>query len=84
MPFRGAATRRTGAPATIVAGGGPLDPVRADAKALVEKLRQSGVRVSERKYPVLMHGGLNFTAYSKTATSALEDVGELIRAEFAR
>ncbi len=72
------------APATIVAGGGPLDPVRADAKALVEQLRQSGVRVSERKYPVLMHGGLNFTAYSKTATSALEDVGELIRAEFAR
>ena len=42
------------------------------------------VRVSEKKYPALMHGGLNFTAYSKTATSALQDVGALVRAEFAR
>lgn len=69
------------APPTIVAGGGPLDPVRNDVKAFVERLRGAGVTVSERKYPVLMHGGLNFTAYSKTATSALQDVGELVRAE---
>ena len=34
-----------------------------------------------KKYPVLMHGGLNFTAYSKTATNALKDVGALIREE---
>jgi hypothetical protein len=39
------------------------------------------VRVTERKYPVLMHGGLNFTAYSKTATDALMEVGELARLE---
>jgi acetyl esterase len=72
------------APPTIVAGGGPMDPVRSDVKALVDALRRAGVRVSEKKYPVLMHGGLNFTAYSKTATKALQDVGELIRAEYAR
>ena len=48
----------TTAPPTIVAGGGPMDPVRNDVKAFVEKLRGAGVRVSERKYPVLMHGGL--------------------------
>jgi acetyl esterase len=72
------------APPTIVAGGGPMDPVRSDVKALVDALRRAGVRVSEKKYPVLMHGGLNFTAYSKTATKALQDVGELIRAEFVR
>jgi acetyl esterase len=72
------------APPTIVAGGGPLDPVRNDVKAFVEHLRTAGVRVSERKYPVLMHGGLNFTAYSKTATGALEEVGALVRAELAR
>jgi acetyl esterase len=71
------------APPTIIAGGGPMDPVRADVKAFVDKLRRSGVRVAEKKYPVLMHGGLNFTAYSKTATKALQDVGELVRAEFA-
>jgi acetyl esterase/lipase len=61
-----------------------LDPVRNDVKAFVEHLRTAGVRVSERKYPVLMHGGLNFTAYSKTATGALEEVGALVRAELAR
>ncbi|MBY0564165.1 MAG: alpha/beta hydrolase [Hyphomonadaceae bacterium] len=71
------------APPTIVAGGGPMDPVRADVRAFVHKLREQGVAVTERKYPVLMHGGLNFTAYSKTATSALEEVGELVRLHFA-
>lgn len=71
------------APPTIVAGGGPLDPVRNDAKSLIDALRKAGVRVVEKKYPVLMHGGLNFTHYSKTATTALQEVGELVRQEFA-
>lgn len=69
------------APPTIVAGGGPLDPVCADVKAFVGALRAAGVRVLEKKYPALMHGGLNFTAYSKTATAALREVGELVRQE---
>ena len=72
------------APPTIVAGGGPMDPVRADVKLFIDALRRAGVDVQEKKYPVLMHGGLNFTAYSKTATTALQDVGELVRAHFAR
>jgi acetyl esterase len=72
------------APPTIVAGGGPMDPVRADVKAFVGKLAAAGVAVSERKYPVLMHGGLNFTAYSKTATTALQEVGALVREHLAR
>jgi len=71
------------APPTIVAGGGPMDPVRSDVKAFVTALREAGVAVVEKKYPVLMHGGLNFTAYSKTATSALQDVGQLVRAHFS-
>ncbi|PZO48330.1 MAG: hypothetical protein DCF16_16455 [Alphaproteobacteria bacterium] len=71
------------APPTIIAGGGPMDPVRNDVKAFAEKFRKTGVRVTERKYPVLMHGGLNFTAYSKTATTALREVGALVRAELA-
>jgi len=71
------------APPTIIAGGGPMDPVRADVRRFVAALRAAGVRVTEKKYPPLMHGGLNFTAYSQTATGALCDVGELVRAEFA-
>ncbi len=72
------------APATIVAGGGPMDPVRADVKSFVDKLRKAGARVTEKKYPVLMHGGLNFTAYSKTAVNALQEVGKLVQSELAR
>lgn len=72
------------APPTIVAGGGPMDPVRSDVKAFVDALRRAGVDVAERKYPALMHGGLNFTAYSKIATNALQDVGVLARERFAR
>jgi acetyl esterase len=68
------------APPTIVAGGGAMDPVRADVRAFTDALRKAGVHVTEKKYPVLMHGGLNFTAYSKTATRALQDVGALVRA----
>ncbi len=71
------------APPTIIAGGGPLDPVRNDVKAFADKLARAGVRVTERKYPVLLHGQLNFTAYSKTATDALQEVGSLVRAELA-
>ena len=66
-------------PRTIVAGGGPMDPVRPDVKAFVDALRRAGVSVTERKYPVLMHGGLNFTAYSKIATDALQEIGALVR-----
>ncbi|MBS0384553.1 MAG: alpha/beta hydrolase fold domain-containing protein, partial [Proteobacteria bacterium] len=72
------------APPTIVAGGAALDPVRADVKAFVEKLCAADIRVIERKYPMLAHGGLNFTAYSKMAAAALQEVGELARAELAR
>ncbi len=72
------------APPTIVAGGGPLDPVRNDAKAFVDALRRAGIAVTERKYPVLMHGGLNFTAYSQTATKALDEVGQLVRTALER
>jgi acetyl esterase len=67
------------APPTIVAGGGALDPVRNDVKAFVEALRRADIAVIERKFPELVHGGLNFTAYSKTATNALQQVGELVR-----
>lgn len=67
------------APPTIVAGGGAFDPVRNDTKALVDHLRKGGVAVTEKKYPFLTHGGLNFTAYSKLAVTALQEVGGLIR-----
>ncbi|MES1199005.1 MAG: alpha/beta hydrolase [Pseudomonadota bacterium] len=71
----------TRAPPTIMASGGALDPVRADVKTLATALSAAGVRVVEKKYPVLMHGGLNFTAVSGLATGALSDIGAALRAE---
>ena len=71
------------APTTIIAGGGALDPVRADVKSLLGALRAAGVRVVEKKYPVLLHGGINLTAFSKTAIAVLTDVGALARAELS-
>lgn len=72
------------APPTIVAGGGAMDPVRADVRLFVDALRKSGISVNERKFPMLMHGGLNFTAYSKTAVDALQQVGAMIGEELRR
>jgi len=71
------------APTTIIAGGGPLDPVRSDVLTLVKALSEKGVRVVERNYPELLHGGLNLTAFSKTAVRVLNDVGALVRAELS-
>lgn len=68
-------------PTTIIAGGGPLDPVRADVRSFAGALQAAGVRVVEKKYPVLLHGGINLTAFSKTAVTVLTDVGALARAE---
>lgn len=53
----------------------------ANVRAFVAALRRVNVRAIEKKYPILMHGGLNFTAYSKLAISALQDVGELARTQ---
>jgi acetyl esterase len=69
------------APITIIAGGGPLDPVRGDVRSFAKALSESGVRVIERMYPELLHGGLNLTAFSKTAIKVLTEVGALVRAE---
>jgi acetyl esterase len=71
-------------PTTILAGGGALDPVRADVRSYAGALQATGVRVIEKKYPVLVHGGLNLTAFSKTAVAVLSDVGALVRAELTR
>jgi acetyl esterase len=69
----------TAAPPTIVAGGGPMDPVSADSRALALALKQAGVAVKTRKYPTLTHGGFNLTATSKTAQRALVEIGGLMR-----
>lgn len=72
------------APGAIIAAGAVLDPVRRDAQALAQALRDAKVEVEERTYPLLAHGALSFAGVSKTATNALLEVGALARAALAR
>ena len=70
------------APPTIIAGGAVMDPVRRDAQALATALRTAGVKVVEREYGMLVHGGFNFSTYLDSPREALMEVGALIRAAF--
>lgn len=69
------------APPTLLAGGGPLDPVRADVEAFARRLDAAGRLKLERTWPALIHGGLNLTHLSKGAVGALTEVGTLLGAE---
>ncbi|NEX95177.1 alpha/beta hydrolase [Caulobacter sp. 17J65-9] len=69
------------APPTLLAGGGPLDPVRADVEAYGQRLAGAGRLVFERTWPALVHGGLNLTHLSKGSVSALTEVGTLLGKE---
>lgn len=71
------------APVSIVAGGTSLDPVRRDVKAYNSALRDAGVRVIDREYAFLMHGGFNFNLYLSAADKALRELGALAREELA-
>lgn len=68
-------------PPSIVAGGAVLDPVRRDTSQYIEALRGAGVRVIDREYPFLMHGGFNFGTYVRSVDVALREIGALVKAE---
>jgi len=66
-----------GAPPTIIAAGGMLDPTRPDARAYAERLSRSGGTVIFREYEPLMHGFGNLAHTSPAARAALAEIGEL-------
>jgi acetyl esterase len=68
------------APRSIVAGGGVLDPLRRDVRAYSAALRNAGVEVEEREYPLLVHGGFNFPSRVRAVDDALREIGALVRA----
>jgi acetyl esterase len=70
-----------GSPTTIMAGGTLFDPVSRDTRVYAKALRDAGVRVVERDYPFLMHGGLNAGEYFKNVDRALGELGALARDE---
>jgi acetyl esterase len=70
-------------PTTLVVTGGPLDPVRPDARAYADNLDDAGVAVWRLEYPLLPHGFGNFTHVLKGAATAVGEIGRAM-AEMAR
>lgn len=66
------------APPTLLISGG-RDPLRAEATAYAQALRQAGITVTEIVYPSLLHGGLSFPSLSKVNLTALIAAGEALR-----
>ena len=65
---------------TLIATGGPLDPCRGHAVAMVQAIKAAGRPVTWLEFPSLMHGFGSLTHLSKTARHALASIG---RASFA-
>ncbi|HEY3813831.1 MAG TPA: alpha/beta hydrolase [Caulobacteraceae bacterium] len=60
---------------TLIATGGPLDPCRGHAVAMIEKLRAAGRETTWLEYPLLTHAFGSFTHLSGTARRALQEIG---------
>lgn len=73
------------APPTLIVLGGPMDPVRPDAKLYAAKIAAQGTEVVMREYPLLPHGWANLTHVSSIARKAVTETatlaGALIRGE---
>lgn len=72
------------APPTVLAWGGPLDPVAPGARRLATALADAGVPVRWQVHPALPHGGLNLTGSSSAArrivAAVAADVSDLLAA----
>lgn len=72
-------------PPTLIVLGGPMDPVRPDAKRYAAKIQAQGTPVVMREYPLLPHGWANMTHVSSIARKAVTETatlaGALIRGE---
>lgn len=60
------------APAHVVTAG--FDPLRDEGEAYVEKLRSSGVAVTHRREPGLIHGFFNTIGVGGASRAAVEDI----------
>ncbi len=54
------------------------DPLRDEGRAYADKLAHSGVPVSIREHPGMVHGFMNLTAVSLGARDAIRDAGKVL------
>jgi len=64
-------------PAYITTAG--FDPLRDEAEAYAERLREAGVPVALRRHGDLIHGFANMTAISRSARAAMHEVAGALR-----
>lgn len=78
-------TKMPAPPPTLIVTGGPLDPVRPDARRYGEIIAAQGATVVTREFPLLPHGWANMTHVSANARKAVSETaalaGALIRGE---
>jgi acetyl esterase len=65
-------------PPTVLVGAG-FDPLRDDARLLLERLRSAGVRVTAAEEPDLPHGFWKYAAHSDAAHDAVRRMCEAFR-----
>lgn len=65
------------APPTLIVTGGPMDPVRPDAKLYGQKIAGMGTPLVTREFPLLPHGWANLTHASSVARKAVTETAEL-------
>jgi acetyl esterase len=66
-------------PRTLIFSGG-LDPLRAEAQGFADRLRAAGVSVTDKVFPQLAHGGLNFPSAAGPAREWLVEVATALGA----
>ncbi|MFT3997379.1 MAG: alpha/beta hydrolase [Asticcacaulis sp.] len=67
-----------GLPPVIMVSAG-FDPLKDSQRAFADKLEASGVKVTRRHYPTLIHAFLQTTAYVPAARDAVGETGPLLK-----
>ena len=68
----------SGLPPAYVATAG-FDPLRDEAEAYAERMREAGIRVALRRHPGLVHSFANLTAISRTSRAAMLEAAGALR-----
>jgi acetyl esterase len=69
----------SGLPAALIITAG-FDPLKDEGKAYADRLSASGVDVTYKDYPDMIHGFFNMTALSPEAKDAVKDAAKALKA----
>jgi len=79
MQHFGLVEHLSGLPSALVITAG-FDPLKDEGKAYADRLSASGVDVTYKEYPDMIHGFFNMTALSPDAKEAVVDAAKALKA----